>query len=159
MKEIVRHPIYGEIIYNETIWRGKQALTVNGVDAQPVSKNEYMVNGKKVLLKENFLTGSKLLIDGEVIQLSAPAKWYEMILAFIPLLFLVTWGNSASLCAIFPVVGGAIGGALAGLGGVMSLFFMKSKKMPLVKILIGIIVAAATILIAYILALAILSII
>ena len=38
MKEIVNHPIYGEIIYNENIWTGKRTLTVNGVNAQAVSK-------------------------------------------------------------------------------------------------------------------------
>lgn len=157
MKIIVQHPTYGEIIYDESFWTGKKKITVGGVDAQPISKKEYMVNEKKALLTGNFLTGNTLNIDGEVIQLSSKIKWYEIVLAIIPFLFLMTWGNVVSLCAIFPVVGGAIGGALGGISAVVSLFFMKNKK-PLVKILIGIIVAAVTILIAYALALALLSI-
>ena len=140
MKEIVQHPIYGEIIYNENFWTGKKKIAVNGVDAQPISKKEYMVNEKRALLTGNFLTGSTLHIAGEAIQLSPKIKWYEIILA------------------IFPVVGGALGGALGGVGAIVSMYFMKNKK-PLVKALIGIIVAASTILIAFILALALLSII
>ena len=157
MKEIVQHSIYGEIVYNESFWTGKKALTINGVDAKPISKKEYMVNEKRAILKGSFLKGSTLLIEGETIQLSPKAKWYEIILAIIPFLFLLTWGNSASLCSIFPVVGGAIGGALGGVGAVISLFLMKTQKNPIVKTVVGIIVAVATILIAFVLALAILS--
>ena len=157
MKEIVQHSIYGEIVYNESFWTGKKALTINGVDAKPISKKEYMVNEKRAILKGSFLTGSMLLIEGETIQLSPKAKWYEIILAIIPFLFLLTWGNSASLCSVFPVVGGAIGGALGGVGAVISLFLMKTQKNPIVKTVVGIIVAVATILIAFVLALAILS--
>ena len=159
MREIVNHPVYGEIIYNESFWTGKKTLTVNGIDAQRISKKEYMVNEKKALLKGNFLTGSNLYIEGEAIQLSPKAKWYEIFLAIIPCLFLITWGNIPSLCAIFPVVGGAIGGALGGVGAVVALLIMKSKKNPLFKALAGIIVAVATILIAYLLAIAILSLV
>ena len=159
MKEIVQHSIYGEIVYNESFWTGKKALTINGVDAKPISKKEYMVNEKRAILKGSFLTGSTLLIEGETIQLSPKAKWYEIILAIIPFLFLLAWGNSASLCSIFPVVGGAIGGALGGVGAVISLFLMKTQKNPIVKTVVGIIVAVATILIAFVLALALLSII
>ncbi|MBE6595201.1 MAG: hypothetical protein E7644_05330 [Ruminococcaceae bacterium] len=157
MKEIVQHSIYGEIVYNESFWTGKKALTINGVDAKPISKKEYMVNEKRAILKGSFLTGSTLLIEGETIQLSPKAKWNEIILAIIPFLFLLTWGNSPSLCSIFPVVGGAIGGALGGVGAVISLFLMKTQKNPIVKTVVGIIVAVATILIAFVLALAILS--
>lgn len=157
MKETVQHSIYGEIVYNESFWTGKKALTINGVDAKPISKKEYMVNEKRAILKGSFLTGSTLLIEGETIQLSPKAKWYEIILAIIPFFFLLTWGNSASLCSIFPVVGGAIGGALGGVGAVISLFLMKTQKNPIVKTVVGIIVAVATILIAFVLALAILS--
>lgn len=157
MKEFVQHPIYGEIVYNESFWTGKKTLTVNGVLAQPISKKEYMVNGKKALLKGNYFTGINLYIEGEPVQLSPKSKWYEIFFAIVPLVFLLTWGNSASLCAIFPVVGGAIGGALGGIGAVISLFFMKKQKTPLAKVLMGIVVAAATIFAAFLLAIAIIQ--
>ena len=157
MKEVVQHPVYGEIIYNESFWTGKKALTVNGVDAQSVSKKEYIVNEKKALLKGNFFTGCSLHIEGETIQLLPKTKWYEIIFAVIPFLFLMIWGNSVSLCAIFPVVGGALGGALGGIGAVISLFFMKKQKAPLAKVFIGIAITAVTVLVAFVIAFAIIE--
>ena len=157
MKETIQHPVYGEIIYSESLWTGKKSLKVNGADAPSVSKKEYTVNGKSAILKGNFLIGSSLQIDGESIQLAPKLKWYEIVLAVIPFLFLVIWGNSATLCSVFPVVGGAIGGGLGGACAILSLVFMKSNKSLLVKIIIGVISIAATILIAFLLALLLIS--
>jgi len=159
MKEIVKHPIYGEIVYNENFWTGKKILTINGVEAHPISKNEYMINEKKVLLKGSFLKGVTAYVDSETILLSPKIKWYEIILAIIPFLFLLIWGNSYSLVAIFPVVGGAIGGGLGGFAAIMSLFFMKCQKSPLIKVVIGIVATVVVILIAFVLALVFLSIV
>ena len=57
MKEIVQHPIYGEIVYNESFWTGKKTLTINGVCAQPVSKKKFTVEGKKVVIIGSSLMG------------------------------------------------------------------------------------------------------
>ena len=46
---------------------------------------------------------------------------------------------------------------MGGVGAVISLFLMKAQKNPIVKTVVGIIVAVATILIAFVLALAMLS--
>ena len=67
------------------------------------------------------------------------------------------WGNSPALCAIFPVVGGAIGGALGGIGGVISLLLMKKQKSPLIKALIGVAVIAVTVFVAFIVGSALVS--
>ena len=157
MQEIIQHPVYGEIIYNESFWSGRKSLKINGVYVKPVSKNEYLINEKKAIINGSFLNGTTLLIDGESIQLTPKIKWYEAVLAMIPLFFLITWGNNVFLCSIFPVVGGGIGGLLGGAGGALSLFFMKTQKKPILKITIGIIGAIATILIAFLIALAIIS--
>jgi len=152
MKETVQHPVYGQIVYEEGFWLGKKTLTVNGVCAQAVSKNKFMVDGKEAILTGNFLSGVSMSIEGENIQLTPKAKWYETALAVIPIVFLLTWGNSPDLCAIFPVVGGALGGLLGAVGGILSMVFMKRQKNPLVKLLVGIGAAAATIFAAYLLA-------
>ena len=155
MKKIIQHPVYGEIVYNESFWTGKKTLTINGVDALPLSKKAYLVNGKKAHLTGSFLLGSNLhLEEGETIPLSPEAKWYEIVLSILPFLFLIIWGNNASLCAIFPVLGGGIGGGLGALGMVISQFYMKKQNTPLAKVLIGILVAAVTIFISFVLALA-----
>ena len=153
MKEIVQHPIYGEIIYNENFWTGKKTLTINGVCAQPVSKKEFTVEGKKVVIIGSSLMGLKLQIDNDIVEISSKPKWYEIVLAFLPLIFLLTWGNSTALCSVFPVVGGAIGGALGGIGSITSLLLMKKAKSLLTKMLIGIGAFAVTVLIAFVLAL------
>lgn len=152
MKANHQHPVYGEILYTENIWTGKKSLTVNG-QTQPVPKKEFMIDGKKAIVKGSFFSGATLLIEGEPIVLSAKPKWYESVLAFLPLIFLVTWGNNPTLCSIFPVVGGAIGGGLGGLAMVASLINMKKTKSVMVKLLIGIGIFAVTVLIAFVLAL------
>lgn len=152
MKEFVQHPVYGEIVYKESFWIGKKTLTVNGVKAQPISKKEYMIAGKKALIKGSYYTGINLYIEGEAIELSPKPKWYELVLAFLPLYFLLTWGNNQTLCSIFPVVGGAIGGALGGIALMSSLLFMIKSKSLVSKILIGIGTFVVTVLIAFVLA-------
>ena len=153
MKEFVQHPIYGEIVCNESFWTGKKTLTINGVDAQPVSKKEFTAEGKKVVIIGSSLMGLKLQIDNDIIEVSPKPKWYEIVLAVLPLTFLLTWGNSSALCSIFPVVGGAIGGALGAIGSMTSLLFIKKSKSLLPKLLIGIGAFVVTVLIAFTLAL------
>ena len=159
MKEFVQHPIYGEIVYNESFWTGKKTLTINGVCAQPVSKKEFTVEGKKVVIIGSSLMGLKLQIDNDIVEVSPKPKWYEIVFAVLPLVFLLTWGNSIALCSIFPVVGGAIGGALGGIGSITSLLLMKNAKSLLTKLLIGIGTFVGTVLIAFVLALLIIPLI
>ena len=157
MKEVINNSVYGEIVYNESFWLGKKSLTINGENAQSVSKKEFLVNGEKVVLKGSFLTGVTMLINNEKVELIRRPKVYELILALLPILFLLTWGNSPALCAIFPVVGGAIGGAIGAIFSCESMLLMKKAKSPLNKILIGIGMFAATLAVAFIVALLLIS--
>lgn len=153
MKHFLQHPIHGEIVYNESFWTGKKTVTINGVDAQPISKKEFTAEGKKVVIIGSSLSGLKLQIDNDIVEVSPKPKWYEIVLAVLPLIFLVTWGNSAVLCSIFPVVGGAIGGALGGVSSMTSLLLIRNAKSLLTKLLIGIVAFVVTVLIAFVLAL------
>ena len=157
MKKTIQHPIYGEIVYTESAWTGKKSLTINGLAAHPISKKMFKLDDKSVTIIGNDLMGASLFIDGEIIKLSPKPKWYEIVFAVLPFLFLMTWGNSTSLCAIFPVVGGAIGGALGGAASIISLLIMKKSKSPIIKVIIGIGALVATVLIAFVLALALIS--
>ena len=136
MTVLTQHQSYGEIIYKESFWTGKKSLTINGVEAQPVSKKEFVLEEKRIIIKGNYLTGIVLHLDGDIVRVSEQTKWYEFILSIIPFIFLLTWGNNATLCSIFPVVGGALGGAIGGIGLVTSLFLMKKTKAPIAKVLI-----------------------
>ena len=157
MRKIIQHPVYGKIIYTEGSWTGKKNLVVPGHDVYQVSKRSFLVDGKSALIVGNFLSGAKLCIDGETIELSAKPKWYEFVLAILPFIFILVWGNSVALCSIFPVIGGAIGGAIGGIGIVSSLLLMKKSTSAINKMLIGIGVFAATVFVAFLLALAFLA--
>ncbi len=149
MKEIIQHPTYGEIVYTESFWTSKKAVTVNGQPLEAAAKNEFIFGEKRAIIKGSSFTGVSMVVGDEAIELSPKPRWYEIILAILPLIFLLIWGNNATLCAIFPVVGGAIGGALGGAASVLSLFLMKKAKSALYKVLIGIGIFAAAVFVAF----------
>lgn len=158
MRIFVDHPDYGQIVYDENAWTGKKRLFICGLEAEPISKREFWVNGKRAVLGGSFLTGANLLIDDKFIVLSPKPKWYEIVLAWIPFVFLLIWGNSVTLCSIFPVVSGALGGAIGGVAAMSSLVLMKKSRSVLNKVLIGVASFVATILVAYAIAIMILSV-
>ena len=157
MRVVINHPTYGEIVYFESAWTGRRSIRVNGVLARALSKKEFMINGERAQVKGSLLTGVSLCIGDACITLTPKSKWYEIALAFIPFFFVMVWGNVPALCAIFPVVGGAIGGAITGAIGILSLFLMKKANAPVVKALIGLAMAAAGILSCFLVALMLLS--
>ena len=157
MKEIVQHPTYGEIVYEENAFTGKTKLTVNGVEAPQGKKRTFSLGEKIVTVKGNSMFGAKLIIDDEEIRVIPAPLWYEVILALLPILFLEIWGNVPSLCRIFPVVGGAVGGALGAFFGLGGLIFMKTTKSPLNKVLFGLGAFLLAIAAGYLVALALLA--
>ena len=152
MVELINHPTLGEIVYMESFWIGRKTLRVNGEYAVAVSKKEFLINGERATVKGSYYTGISILYNGEAIEITPKPKWYEFVLALIPILFLLTWGNSPTLCAIFPVVGGALGGLLGATFGILSLALMKKTEKTAFKVLIGVGLAVLAILIACVLA-------
>ena len=146
MRECIQHPTYGEIVYHET-WTGKKSICVNGVNAPAISSKEFVIDNKMAVLTGNLFGGVALDIAGEKIEISPKPKWYEMLLGILPFLFVLVWGNSKALCAIFPIVGGAIGGALGGLGFYLSLTLIKRANSLLEKIVIALAVLAVTVMV------------
>ena len=157
MKITVNHPTYGEIVYDESLWTGKKTLTVNGNTCSAVSKKEFLAGDQKILLSGNLFAGIHLSINQETIEVSPRPTWYEIVLAILPIAFLLTWGNSPTLCAIFPVVGGGIGGAIGALFSLSSLLLMKNTNSIAKKFLIGVGMFAGTLLVAFVLALLFIS--
>ena len=160
MKSVINHPVYGEIVYHEPFWAGKSFITVNGVAVQRIYKRTFFVCGKELTLKGNFLFGASAHIDGELIRLTDVPRWYEWVLAFLPIVFVIYWGNNYQLNEVFPIYGGssggtvaaAIGGALAGLFSALSLLGMKMAKKTLFKVIGGVGCFAVYILLVYLLA-------
>ncbi len=138
MKTVIQHQTYGEIVYDESAWTGKKAISIGGTPLEKLSKKEFkMQNGTTVTANGGFLQGASLDINGEKIEVIPRIKWYEIVLCVLPFLFVVIWGNVTALCRIIPIVGGAIGGGISGLFSVLGLWGMKSVRPTWLKILIG----------------------
>lgn len=158
MSITIPHAKYGTLVYDENIWTGKRTLLCNNTPCTKLGRNSFqMEDGTVATLKGSTLTGVKLLLGGETIQVSAPAKWYEYALALLPFVFDMIWGNIPAAIEMFPIVSGAIGGLICAVGAVLSFFLMRKTSKWWLKVIIGIAVGAVAILICYAIALAILS--
>lgn len=150
-----------EIVYNESVWTGSKLIKVNGVVLQKISKNYYQayIEGEeiKATISGNVLKGQSLNVNGTTFIVSLPPLWYEYVLAIFPVVFILIWGNIPALCMILPVIGGAIGGGIAGLFMVLSIVFMKKTDKPLFKVLIGFGMMILSILVCTLLGIAFLS--
>lgn len=158
MSITIPHAKYGTLVYDENIWTGKRTLYCNDTPCLKLSRNTFrMDDGTVATLKGSTLTGVKLLLGAETIQVSAPAKWYEYVLALLPFVFDMIWGNIPATLKIFPIVSGAIGGIICAVAAVLSFFLMRKTEKWWLKVLIGIAVGAVAVLICYAIALALLS--
>ncbi len=145
MRSIIKSEKFGEIVYDENAWTGRKSVTIDGKPLEKVGKNAFtMPDGTAVTVKGNFLIGSKLLIGGDTVTLSPTIKWYEIVLSVLPFILIMVWGNVVSLCAIVPVVGGAIGGGISGLLSAVNLCVIKLVKPVWLKVLISIGMLGAT---------------
>lgn len=152
MKSTVHHPGYGTIEYEESFWLGKKTITQNGRVLEKRGKDEYLLSdGEReqgAVLKGNVLLGIRLeMQDGEHIALTPALRWYEIVFAVVILAFMLVWGNSVKLCSIIPVVGGAVGGGVTGVGVALGLLFAKKAERTSFRMLAWLGVFAATFLV------------
>ena len=153
---------YGTITYEESFWTGKKTLYLEGKELEKYSKNVFIYKdcgGKEIeiITKGNVYTGLSLMIDNELIELSPKLKWYEIIFSLLPFILIMIWGNVPSLCAIIPIVGGAIGGIVGAIATLLTGAFIRKTDNILFKFLISLIVVAVSFLICFIIALLILN--
>lgn len=142
MKSVVQHEKYGNIIYEENFWTGKKTITIDGTRLEKASKTEFlypMMDGTftHVKLKGNYLMGVKLDINGETVQVVEAPKWYELVMYILTFVLILVWGNSPELCAIVPVLGGALGGLISAAIILAGLGLSRKVKNGLVKFLIS----------------------
>ena len=145
MKYVVNHDVYGEICLEESFWTGKKSVTINGVALKQIGKMrrgqctyEYETEeGKKqVTSKGTFATGIQLTIDGETIQMDKGAAWYEIAACALMWIVMLVWGIVPSLYTIWPILGGALGGAFHAILAMTALLAMKSTKNIALKFVI-----------------------
>ena len=73
MERIVQNEKIGTIIYTESFLAGKKSVNVNGVQLKRIEKNTFqLLDGDTATISGNSITGIKLGINGEVIQISKP---------------------------------------------------------------------------------------
>ena len=136
MERIVQNEKIGTIIYTESFLTGKKSVNVNGVQLKRIEKNTFqLLDGDTATISGNSITGIRLGINGEVIQISKPMKWYELAITVFFFVFVIAWGASSALVSILPVVGGAVGGAITGALSILGVFFAAAREKKLHRIL------------------------
>ena len=153
MKYAVKHPTFGEIIYEEGFWSGKKRLFVRGRALERTGKNAFLLPTEEgaidIVLNGNTVTGVSFALGGERYSIVPKPTWYELLCSISIFVLILIWGNSKTLCSIFPVVGGAIGGAISGLMAMTCLVTMKLFSKPLQKLLVWLLALAATVLLCF----------
>ena len=162
MRVILQVPDIGDVIYEESYWTGKKTISINGKIFRKASKTTYVhTDGEKeyyITVNGSFLSGVSITFgNGFTVIVTEKPAWYEWILSGAGFLFVLIWGNVPASVDIFPVIGGAIGGAIAAAIGCFSLIMMKDRKEVWQKLLIGIAGFAVTLIICNILATALFS--
>lgn len=162
METVYNHHYYGEIVYRENFWTGKREIIMDGKPLKRIRKNKYEFRSEPVYttveVKGSYLLGVKLTINGEIIPITQSPKWYDVVCAALIFFVVAVWGNSVKLCSIFPIAGGAIGGAISGCMSLLALGAMKSTSNVLKKVIIWCAVMACTMLLCFLCALVILGI-
>lgn len=161
MKASILTEKYGEIVYEESYWTGKRKVNVGGTEFKKINKKTFVgeINGERigVAISGNYISGVFIDINGEKFRVTESAKWYDYLIAFIWLIPYFVWTNSPVLCAILPIVGGGLGGAVAGVFLATGLLLIKSNKNIAAKIGISFAFFAATILVNFLLAVVIIK--
>lgn len=160
MKVTVHHVAYGEIEYVESVFTGRRDLSFSGRPLERKRRNLFLyktgAGDVECRIRGSYLFGTTLIVDGEEIVLTPSCKWYEIALSVLLFAFLLVWGNVPALGAIVPIVGGALGGAVAGGAWYGALFLMRRVKGPGLKLLVWLGMLAGSFLVCFALALMIL---
>lgn len=156
MKITVNDERYGKIEYFESFWTGKKIITINGKEFSKHRRKEFVygtgANQEVIELMGSFLGGTKVDINGYEITLTEKPTLLEWLLAVIPLIVVIIWGNSPALCKILPIVGGAIGGGISGGISMIGLMYMKQTNNFIYKLAIAFISVVAAVLICFLIA-------
>ena len=140
MKATIHHDVYGDISYDESVWTGKKTITINGIVLVKQKKDVYLFDDGQtqtyVQVKGSLLTGVKVVFGSDAVQVLRAPAWYETACSVLIFMLVLVWGNTPALCAIVPIVGGAIGAAISGAMAVVNLMLMRSTKKIGIKLAI-----------------------
>ncbi len=147
----------GLVTYEESGWSGKKKLFINGQEVSKVNKKTFQLEGQTIELIGSYMFGLKMKYNGQEYTILPKLSWYEYVLAILPIVFDWVWSNVPSLCNVFPIVGGLIGGVIVAISAVSQVIVFRSVKKPIAKVGIGLAFFAGTVLVLFAVALIILS--
>lgn len=160
MKEVIKLEDGSNLTYEESFWTSKKNIYIDNVETKKISKVEFKYGEnleKTILIKGNFLKGVQVVVDEKEYEVSPKTTWYQYIIFILPIVFIITWGAVPQLVAIFPVVGGAIGGFISALFSVFGLILGKKIKNKAISVGAQIAFSILAILICYFIGLAIIG--
>jgi hypothetical protein len=127
-----------------------------------LNKKTYVgtVGGEKLIvdIRGGYLTGVIIEINGGLrYRVTEPAKWYDYVLAFIWVPVYLVLSVTPAFYMTFPIVGGALGGAVAGIGAALAMYTIKPMKNIALKIVISLAYFVGVMLINFALAMVMIS--
>lgn len=159
MKVTVENEKYGIVEYKENFWTGKREISVDGKEYKHKIKNVYVnSSGEKVKLSGSYFSAVRLMVIDTYVEVVPKTTAFEYILAILPFIVIILWGNAPYLCSILPVVGGIIGGSISIFAGMMEIKIMRLFKSFILKFLVAAIIFAANMFVCHLIACAILGV-
>ena len=151
-----------ELVFDENPITGNISLSLDGQLLEKRNKKEFILKQNeeeiKLIYTGNRVSGSQLKVGDKTYPVLDKQPVYIWPIAVLPFLLVMIFSSIPALAKNgFPVVGGAIGGGISGLLSVLSFYMMTTTKKPLFKILIGLAFTLGTVLICYLLGLAIVN--
>lgn len=137
MKEVIQNEKYGAIEFTQGEFWGSRSIVINGKALEKKSNKLFrMEDGAAVNVVGGGFTAIKLEINGDVIQVTNAAKWYEIAIYIAGLVLFLVWSNSITLCSIIPMIGGFIGAFLYCIPAALGFSFSTRQKNPIIKMII-----------------------
>lgn len=131
---------FGEIEYYESAWSGKKGVKVQGQTLTAVKKDTFLMRSTigelHVIVNGSYMRGVTIEIDGEKMVMVEKPKWYVIALIILFAIIPIVWANVPTLCGIFPLIGGAIGGAIMGVCAVATYMATRRVPKPIYQVLI-----------------------
>ncbi len=137
---------YGKLDYVESFFTGKVDIYLNGKQAIKKKKKEFQIETTNntndlntslidIHIFGSFIFGVKAILNGHSYTIYEKAKWYEYLIMILFIILTIIWGNVPTLCKILPIVGGTIGGFVAGFINFLGFALARKTDKSLIKLI------------------------